>query len=349
LFVAKLGIVLALASLVGGPAASPQLVVHPASSIPLRGYDRLVADGTRAAAANGCSIALWSAGTRKPSHIEACRGGRALEGGGLDEFALAGNRLAWMREEYQSHALQVQTELVVKNGSARPRQIASAYDDAGFGGLLISLAGRGETLAFASTYQFDEDFEDHVFRISPTAGAGPCPFDEGAILPNPPQTTFCADTGLSTGLVRGVSDGRILVSIAGFQIISVVEPDNAVVDLQVPATEKHLELGISGTDVVVVKAGTATLDMYDAVAGTLRRRWPIAKVGSVSRLSVGGGFALFAWRGFHLVRLSDGKERSVLAPGRKPLIAATLSERGLFMLYRVKHGARLGFVPVSRL
>jgi hypothetical protein len=325
------------------------LVLRPSSSVALKGYGRLVADGSRAAAVGGCGILLWKAGARKGTFVQPCRGSRKVDSWGLDEVALAGDRLGWMREESISHGMRIQTELMVKTGPSKPREIASAYDDSGFGGLLISLAGGGDTLAFAWTYSFDEDSEDHVYRLSRAEDAGPCPAEPDALLPNPPQTSYCEDTGLPGGLVRGASGGRILVSFGGFSLISVVQPDNSVLDLPVPESQKHLELGISGSDVVVVKAGGSTLDVYDAVAGALRHRWPIARLSSVRHLTVGGGFAVFNAKGTHLVRLSDGSERTVLAPGKKPPVAAAMSSAGLFLLYRVKRGERLGFVPVSRL
>ena len=66
-------------------------------------------------------------------------------------------------------------------------------------------------------------------------------------------------------------------------------------------------------------------------------------------MSVGGGFAVFRARGTHLVRLSDGSERKLLAPGRRQLLATALTRTGLFVLYSTKHGRRLGFVPLSQL
>jgi hypothetical protein len=346
----KAAALLIVAGALAGAAGprSPSPIVHPTSSIAVQGYGRLVADGRRAAAVGGCGILLWKAGARKGTTVPACRSGH-VDSWGLDEVALAGDRLAWMREEAISHGMRVQTELVVKTGTGKPREIASAYNDSGYGAYLLTLAGSGDTLAFAWTYSFDQDDQEQVYRISRTAGAGPCPYEPEGLLPNPPQTSFCANTGLEIGLVRGASQGRILVSFAGFYSIGVVEPDNSEHDLAIPSSQKHLELAISGPDVLVLQAGGSTLDVYDAGAGTLRRSWPIARVGTVTRLSAAGGFALFAARGFHLVRLSDGSERTVLAPGGKHPIAATVTSAGLFLLYRLKGHERLGFVPLGRL
>ena len=328
---------------------SGTLLLRPTSAIALQGYGRLVADGERAAAVGGCGILLWKAGSRKGTFVQPCRAERGVDAWGVDEVALAGNRLAWMREESISHGMRVQTELVVKNGAAKQHEIASAYNDSGFGAYLLTLAGGGDTLAFGWSYSFDEDFREQVYRISRTSGAGLCPSEPDGLLPNPPQTLVCASTGLNAGLVRGVSGGRILVSFGGFQQVGVVEADNSEHDLPIPPTDKHLELAISGADVGVVQAGGSTLDLYDADTGALRRRWPIARVGAVRRLSLGAGFAVFASRGIHLVRLSDGSERTVLAPGRKAPIAATLTSTGLFVLYRAKNHERLGFVPAPGL
>ncbi len=335
---------------------SAVLVVHPTSSIALRGgYGRLAADGPRAAAVAPCGIILWTAGKPKGTFVDPCRAARGVDFSGTDEVALAGNRLAWMREEWISHGFVVQTELVVKTGTGKPREISDAVNDNGEGGWLLTLAGDGDTLAFGSTYDsLDVGIpvhEEHVFRIgraSSEPGASRCPHEAEGLLPNPPPAHLCIDTGLQDGSVRSVSQGRILVSF-GDGLAGIVEPDNTEHDLPLPETQKHVELAISGKKVVIVRAGGKTLDVYDAESGALRHRWPIARATGLRRLSVAGGFAVFSANGFHLVRLSDGSETTLLAPGGKPPVTATLEPTGLYLLYRTKRHERLGFVQMVRL
>lgn len=349
----RVAALLILAGALAGAASprSPSPIVHPTSSIALKGgYTRLVADGRRAAVVAGCGIVLWKVGQRKGTLVQPCRPARGVDFSGTDEVALAGSRLAWMREEWVSHGQRVQTELVVKDGAGKAREIANAYSDSEEGGWLLTLAGAGDTLAFGSTFDSFDDptnpiHEEHVFRVL-RAGGSQCPHEPG-LLPNPLPARLCVEANALTYAVRSVSAGRILVSFAGFQQVGVVERDNSEHDLSIPATQKHLELALSGTEVVVLQAGGTTLDVYDAESGALRRRLPIARVGTVTRLSVAGGFAAFASRGIHLIRLSNGSERSVLAPNGKPPIAATLTSAGLFLLYRINRHERLGFVPMA--
>jgi len=351
----KAAALLLLAGALAGAAGprSPSPIVHPTSSIVLKGgYSRLVADGRRAAAVAGCGIVLWKAGARKGTFIQPCRPARGVDFSGTDEVALAGSRLAWMREEWVSHGQRVQTELVVKTGSGKAREIANAYNDNEEGSWLLTLAGAGDTLAFGWTFDSFDDpanpvHEERAYRVS-TAESSECPHEPG-LLPNPPAARLCVDTGAETHLVRSVSAGRILVSFSGFYRVGIVERDNSEHDLPIPASQKHLELGLSGTDVVVLRAGGRTLDVYDAQSGAVRHRWPIAPVGTVRRLTVAGGLAVFAANGTRLVSLSNGSERTVLAPSGKPPIAATVTSAGLFLLYRMNGHERLGFVPLRQL
>lgn len=331
------------------------LVLRPTSSVAVKGYGRLVADGTRAAAVAPCGMVLWAAGKPKGTFIDPCRPARGVDFSGTDEAALAGNRLAWMREEWTSHGLVVQTDLVVKTGTGKPREIANAFSDNSEGGLLLTLAGDGDTLAFGWTHDSFEDpgipvHEERVFRVaraSSASGVAQCPHASG-LLPNPPAARLCLDTGLEAGSVRSVSGGRILVSFGG-GLVGVVARDNSKHDLEIPYREQRDQVALAGADVVLVRRGGKTVDLYDGESGALVHRWPIARAVNVRRLSVGGGYAVFAARGVHLVRLRDGVERTLLAPGRKPPVAATIEPTGLFLLYRVKGGERMGFVPISRL
>ena len=90
-----------------------------------------------------------------------------------------------------------------------------------------------------------------------------------------------------------------------------------------------------------------TLSIYDVEGGTLLHHWPIARATRLRALSVAGGYAAFFARGLHVVKLSSGREATLLPPGGKPAIDASITSKGLFFLYRLGRRVRLGFVPLS--
>ena len=345
---AFLALIAALPGAGSASTANPVLVLHPTSSVAIQGFDgRLDADGRRAAAIGGCGIDLWKPGARKTTFVQPCRYTRRVDFAGVDEVALAGDRLAWIREESISHGMRFQTELVVKAGSRKAREIASAYDDSGFGAYLIGLDGDGDTLAFAWHYSFDEDVQEQVFRISRTDDAGACPVESDGLLPNPPQAFFCVDTSLPLGSVESVSQGRILVSFG--DLLGVVERDNSEHDLPIPFSVDDDVAVLAGAEVVVVHERGSTLDVYDSLTGSSSKRWPIPLAAEIGPVSVAGGFAVYSSNGIRLVRLRDGRIRKLQIPRGKRPVAAALEPAGLFVLYRTKHGERLGFVPMQRL
>ncbi len=346
----------------GSPSAGSRATVlrlKPSSSVAVpRTYDGLVADAGRVAAVGPvCGIRLWRPGKPKTSFVQPCRATPRDWGGGLDVVALAGDRLAWIREESVSHASRVQTDLVVKAGSGKPRVIASGSIDlfANDGTQLFSLGGAGTTLAFGWESQTPDtngvvDYDERVYRVARAAsepGTDTCPAQDD-LVSNPPPAHLCTNTGHYVSTVESVSQGRLLVS-SGNSEAAIVEPDNRAHDLSIPYNGAHDDLALSGTDVVVVRAGGTTLDIYDAERGSRLHRWRIARASGLAALSTDGRFAVFGAHGFHLVRLSDGSERTLLAPGGTRPIAATIDSTGLSVLYRTRGRTRLGFVPLARL
>lgn len=343
-----------LAGLLGGARAEAPatVVLQPTSSIPLKGYSQIVADGRRAAAVSWCGIIQWAAGQRKGAFTKACRPLGNLDGTGADEFALAGNRLAWLREEEVSHALVVQSELVVKTGSSPPREIASAYNEYGDGSWLLGLAGGGGTLAVGWTFDTLDDqnvpvHDEAVYRISPTTvGSKTCPHAAG-LLPSPPAARFCVDSGLPGGKPVAASHGWILGRYYGK--LYVTDPSGATTELSVP---NAAFVALSGKTIVIVRTGKqSAVETWDAESGHRLSRHalpPLHHATQLQKLTVGGAFASFWSHGLHVVSLRDGRDRIVKVPGGTPVHGA-LTSAGLFVLYRVKGGERLGLVPISKL
>jgi hypothetical protein len=346
---AALAVVLAFSVAGSAAAAPPSAVLRPTSSIAVKGYAKVIADGRRAAAVAPCGIVQWVAGQRKGSFTDPCRPLSGLDDSDAFAFALAGNRLAWLREEWVSHGMVVQTELVVKTGAGKPREIASAYDEYQNGTWLLSLAGGGDTLAAGWTLDsFDDSdnpvHDERIYRIGGSK-AGPCPAAEG-LLPNPPAAHLCSDSGLPGGTVLSASGGRILTRFYGS--FYVADATGTVTKL---AAENVGLLALSGSTVVAVRTGKqSALETYDAGSGQLLAKYPLPPLNRYTGvLTLGAGYALFASHGLHLVRIADGRDRLVTLPGGKSPVAGALGNTGLFLLYRTKQGLRLGFVPAAKL
>jgi len=358
---AALALVAGLLAVASPSAGSPAgvLRLRPSSSVAVPHlYDGLVADAGRVAVVGSpCGIGLWRPGKPTPSFIRACRSTPRDWGSGIDGVALAGQRLAWIREESVSHGSRVQTDLVVKAGSGKPRVIASGYIDlfANVGTQLFSLRGAGSTLAFGwESHTTDPngvvDTDERVYRLARAAsepGTDTCP-GQNDLVSNPPPARLCTNTGHYVSTVESVSQGRLLVS-SGNNDAAIVEPDNKAHNLSIPFRWEIDDLALSGTNVIVVRADSTTVEIYDAESGTRLHRWPIARASSLKGLSVDSRFAVFEARGFHLVRLSDGSEKTLLAPGGTRPIDVALDSSGLFVLYRTHGRTRLGFVPLARL
>jgi hypothetical protein len=333
-------------------SASSVLRLKPTSSVALpRGYVAVVADGGRAAAVGDCAIRLWRPSLRTTAYVKPCLPRLSIEGStSLDTVVLAGDRLAWLRDQTESHGQQLYTQLVVKTGSQKPREVVSAdlSDFATTGGQLISLAGSGNTLAFGWTYSNPNRTNpveyERIYRLVLPSDlrAAPCPDEGGGFS----SLRLCSDTAVYGNFARSAADGRVLVDY-GDGDAEVIEPDNTRHRLTFPYKQATDELALSGSDVVVVRARGTLLSIYDATNGTLMHSWPIARATGLGALTVAGGYAVFEAHGLHLVQLSTGRELMLLAPGGKSPLDASVTSKGLFVVYRVGRHTRLGFVPLA--
>ncbi len=349
-----LAAVFALSGSASGASSPATVVLHPTSSIAIKGYAQVVADGRHAAAVSyaHCRVLQWTAGAKKGTSTRTCRPLGDLDGSGATEFAMAGTRLAWLREEEVSHAMVVQSELVVKTGAGKPREIANAYNEYGSGDWLLGLVGGGNTLAVGWTFDtFDDQnvpiHDERVYRISATvAGSHRCPHTNG-LAPSPPPAQVCVNSGLPGGKPVAASNGWILGRSSGKLYIT--DPSGSAKQLSIP---NAAFAALSGQTLVIVRTGKqSAVETWDAANGQRLSRHslpPLHHATQLQKLTVGGGFASFWSHGLHIVSLANGRDRIVILPRGTPVHGA-LTSAGLFILYRVKGGQRLGFVPTARL
>jgi Tol biopolymer transport system component len=138
-----------------------------------------------------------------------------------------------------------------------------------------------------------------------------------------------------------VDGNRILVD-AGAGTLAVLDRTGRT-RLTIPAPAVT-EAVMQGTDVVAHRG--ITLDDYDAATGALRHEWPVSADAVLA--DVQNGLAAFIdGSTIHLLRLADGRDAAISAPGSGPM-HAQLERPGLFYAYGVDDAARPGrvaFVP----
>ena len=335
----------------GSGSDSATIRLRPTSSVSVpKTTDEVVADGNRAAALDYCAIRLWRPGFTKTALVKPCIPPASIEGStSLDAVALAGDRLVWIRDETESHGEYVDSQLVVKTGSRKPYEVVSSSADvfANSGDQLVSLAGSGNTVAFGWTYN-NGDFinpvqKERIFLLVRASDprAAPCPsFGSSA-------DRLCVDAGVDDSVVDSAAAGRVLLSF-GDGAVEVVEPDGSARILHIPYAASKDDLALLGSELVVIRA-SGNAAVYDASTGAQLQTWPIVRATGLRRLTVGGGYALFRMHGFQLLKLSTGRELTLVAPTGKPPTDASVTSTGVFFLYRVGRRLRLGFVPFARL
>jgi hypothetical protein len=106
---------------------------------------------------------------------------------------------------------------------------------------------------------------------------------------------------------------------------------------------------LQGNDLVVQTP--TSIEVTDATTGVFQRRWPLPTPDATLTDLHRGIAVLVAGTDFDLLRLSDGREVTITAPGAGPVLAQ-LERSGLFYSYTAndaKYPGRVVFVPFDRL
>jgi hypothetical protein len=142
-----------------------------------------------------------------------------------------------------------------------------------------------------------------------------------------------------------IDSGRILVDEGGGTLAVLDREGATVATIAAPA---YSEAKLQGAD-LVVHVGEVVED-FDAASGTLRHAWP---ANADARLDdVQAGVAVLVADGrVELLRLTDGRMRTISVPGTGP-VHAQLEAPGLFYSFSVASGVYRGrvlFVPFAEL
>jgi dipeptidyl aminopeptidase/acylaminoacyl peptidase len=289
----------------------------------------LVADGSRVAAQSqrlGCEkTELWAPSTSALTRFlnDCSRPG------------LAGDRVAWVRF---SQGAGVDHWLVTTATVAVPREVY-VTQVWGYSSPLSDPVGDGALLVFSSW--------------------GPC-----RISLDPP----CAHEPKQNGALFGLRGGKAFritsssgaltpVSVDGERIL--VDHEDGTLEL-ITATGTSLRsfrlnpalvrgVRLQGRDLVVLTP--TAVEVTDAETGAFLRRWPVSAADARLEDVQGGVAVLVAGTDIHLLRLTDGRDAVIRAPGLGPVLAQ-LEPSGLFYSYRVddtREPGRVAFVPWDRL
>jgi hypothetical protein len=345
---------LGLVTLLGSSSAGTQV-------LPLAGpVSELAADGGRVAIllrtkTGSCArdrVAVWAPGTRTlvPIGASACVGSTST-GAGLFGAALAGTRVAYVQFA-GGNTRELQLRLATL---ARPH--AATLASASFGldreqGTFIGrVAGDGSLLAF-----------DWWSQCAPCAQAAPVAPRSSIFRVVSSGGSTCPNAGLGAlprcRLVVGVPGSLRLLAVGGGLVVTRAEDEVAVRRLDGTAVWSGTFVGLRTARIdghvllVLVRAGSQnSLWSVDVSTGVRSGPWEPASTSATLRLEdYQAGIAVYVvGRAVHLLRLSDGRDVPIRAPGPGP-VQAQLAPSGLFYSYRPAGSpvrGRVAFVPMA--
>ncbi len=311
----------------------------------------VLADGKRAALARQAEcapIVEWRPGGKTGRTLNPCGDNRFLQ-----EIAVAGAQIAYIRS-YESNTEYGQT-LTVSRPGHMPQDLLFALADPedGSGDYVGNIYGRGSLLVFNFWHARAGGHVTKVglWRVLPRGSrrAKWCPATTGELSPGT-SAKRCLRLRRGDGMIAlSVQGGRIVAGRSG--TILVLRADGRVLRrLQVAgATGARVQ----GTRLIVLTADS--LLVYELKTGRRVATWPIPPAADLPDpilLDGYGNFVLYRRGAVHLVRLTDGSDRALQAPGQAPPVYGQLGPGGLFYVYNELYTRRPGrvlYLPFGQL
>jgi hypothetical protein len=257
---------------------------------------------------------------------------------GLGPIGLAGDRVAWGHsgsgggQDY--YGISTATVEEPRSDSVKGPSDLLSNDPLG------DLEGDGSLLVFGSW---------HVPCRLSFSSCNPGPKTDGSLYRIDGTTAIRITSSAGALTPLSVDAGRILVDHEN-GTIELISADGATLQTFHVYTGDFLGAKLGGSDVVVLKH--ASIADYDAGTGALVHEWPLATVADRRLEDVQDGLAVYvSGTEVHLLRLSDGREAVIGAPGTGPVLAQ-LEPGGLFYSYTAddaRYPGRVAFVPFDRL
>jgi dipeptidyl aminopeptidase/acylaminoacyl peptidase len=295
----------------------------------------LAADGRRVAFETRCSggpLAILDAAGRSERVV----GTSCDSEHGRRELAVAGNRSAWITDNYSMIASWLE---VAAPGAKR---ITIDYaDEKADGGAIGNLTGEGELLVY-NTWGTGGGYEPKKFVPTLWRVVG--------------TTKKQVVSGADAFAVVDVDAGRIAVLRDDGRLVILDRLGNRLSAFPLGKKGMQPEQSIDRWPVrlagrlIVALRGT-TIEVRDATSGALRHRWAaVRSEAPITLEDARGNFAVYeAGIALHVLRLSDGQDRMLdLATAEGP-VHAELERDGLYYSYNTPAGAKRGrvvFVPL---
>ena len=297
-----------------------------------------VAYATQAYAPTFCDkLFTWNVTTRAAVLVSGPKTGSCgsdePSGRPIQEVAIAGTRLAWLRAIYSNTesddylytaTLPKPAELELSAAS----RMGDREQGPQQGGWIGGLVGSGTVLA-ANTWTTDST--GTVTQAS-LAAVGATRLT--AIASGPDTITAeSADTG-RIAVVE--SDGSVAIYAASGALLQTITPSSVA------------EVALR-KDYLVVLTKTKTLEIYNSHTGALIRTWPVP--GGAANLDVNSNVAVFSvWRTLYALQLTTGKQ-VVLSEPKRAIVAAEIEAPGVVYAYNTVKGLRdignLVFLPLA--
>lgn len=312
----------------------------------------VIADGKRAALARQAECARiveWIPGGKKGRSLNPCRDSAQF----LEEIAVAGPRIAYV-SSYESNTEYGQT-LTVSEPGRKPVDLGFALADPenGSGDYVGNIYGRGPLLVFNFWHDRSggQITKMTLWRVVARGSrdAKKCPASQGELAPG---------TSAKRCVRLRRADGMFALSVAGGKIVAGRAGTITVLRTSGSVQRKFHIPGATGARVQGTRLIALTADsllVYDLKNGRKTSTWPIAAGTGLpppTLLDGYGNFVLYRQGAVHLVRLSDGRDRLLQAPGQGPPVYAQLGPKGLFYQYNELYTRRPGrvlFMPFAQL
>ena len=282
--------------------------------------------------------------TRTVSGRRTCTADSTSTGAGVRELALAGSRVAWIRNVGGN--TESDDELYAASLARSPeRRLASAFrhgdvDCVLTGRWLGGLVGDRNLLVYNAWTTAAAD----------PGQAGSCAMKatSGALRRIVGATTSPIAAGTDVLVARDADAGRIAV-LGRDGRVALYSPRHVL--LRTFAAARAVELALAG-DFLAVLTRTGRLEVFSVGTGALVRTLGAPR--GAAHLDAASGVAAYAvGRSLHVVQLRTGKD-VVLAAGRRSIVDVAIENPGVAYGYdlpwsrRVGSRARIVFVPMAR-
>jgi WD40-like Beta Propeller Repeat len=301
----------------------------------------LAADGDRAAIATDAEfdcgpVFVWRPG-RPAAGIAGSRG--CGDAGARSEFAFASGIAAWT---YEEDTITIHgTYLLAGRPGSPARDLVDADHDRD--DYLGNLSGDGPLLVYDTWKE-----------------TWPSGYERPGLVKQPKLWRIVGDGRARSRLVLAGPDALDVVSVDAGRI-AVLRRDGTCAVLSDRGRRlsafvlgrKGVEgVRLSGSELVVLR-GT-TFEVRDATRGTVKHRWAaVSSIAPIVLKDVQGPFAVYtAGIAIHLLRLADGRDRTLAIANQAGPADADLEPEGLYYSYNETGSAtpgRVAFVPLAQL